>query len=255
LPGAGARLRGVRRAALALFVLVLAAWPAPSAVGEAGFVATLAPDGPARGVVIGIHGGAWYGVGRTLSMTVREDLERWRRHGWHGVIVDYPKGGAAVESLLRAYDRVRARYPGLPVCLYGESAGGHLALLVAAARPDVACVETAGAPTDLERIDPARGPRAAHADRNARMAFPDLRAASPARMSIRAPVLVTHLRPDPVIGVAHAFRVRASRRVVLEPGAVGWVHGGVDGASMAALLAAEAAFIRAVAPADVNGLH
>jgi acetyl esterase/lipase len=160
-----------------------------------------------------------------------------------------------VASVLRSYDRVRARYPGLPVCLYGESAGGHLALLVATARPDVACVETAGAPTDLEAIDPSLGPLAAHADRNARMAFPELRAASPVWMDIRAPLLVTHLRTDPVIGVAHAWRMPAERRVVLEPGPVGWVHGDVDGASMAGLRRVEADFMRSVAPANVNGLH
>jgi hypothetical protein len=244
----------VRRLLLALALIALCALPAaPRAEGDPGFVTTLSPAGPARGVVIGIHGGAWYGVGRELSMTVRDDLERWRALGWEGLIVDYPKGGAAVASVLRAYDKVRSRYPGLPVCLYGESAGGHLALLVAAARPDVACVETAGAPTDLEAIDPSLGPLAAHAERNARMAFPDLRAASPVRMRIFAPLLVTHLRTDPVIGVAHARRMPAERRVVLEPGALGWVHGGVDGASMAALRRAEAEFIRSVAP--VYGGH
>jgi acetyl esterase/lipase len=243
----------VRRVLLALALIALCA--APRAEGEPGFVATLEAAGPVQGVVIGIHGGAWYGVGRELSLTVREDLERWRRHGWHGVIVDYPKGGAAVASVVRSYDKVRARYPGLPVCLYGESAGGHLALLVAAARPDVACVETAGAPTDLEAIDPSLGPLAAHADRNARMAFPDLRAGSPARLDIRAPLLVTHLRTDPVIGVAHARLMPAARRVVMEPGPVGWVHGGVDGASMAALRSVEAAFIGSVARANVNGGH
>jgi acetyl esterase/lipase len=237
----------VRRLALVLCVLALAVGPAPHAVGEPGFVATFDAAGTARGVVIGIHGGAWYGVGRELSMTVRDDLERWRRHGWHGVIVDHPKGGAAVASVLRSYDRVRARYPGLPVCLYGESAGGHLALLVAAARPDVACVETAGAPSDLAAIDPSLGPLAAHADRNARMAFPDLAAFSPVRKRIRAPLLVTHLRTDPVIGVSHAYAMPAERRVVLEPGALSWVHGGVSGASMAALRRAEAEFMRSVA--------
>ncbi len=244
----------MRRLLLALALIALCALPAaPRAEGDTGFVATLSPAGPARGVVIGIHGGAWYGVGRELSMTVREDLERWRRQGWAGVIVDYPKGGAAVASVLRSYDRVRARYPGLPVCLYGESAGGHLALLVAAARPNIACVETAGAPTDLEAIDPSLGPLAAPADRNARMAFPDLRAASPVAWSIRAPLLVTHLRTDTVIGVEQARRMPAARRVVLEPGPLPWVHGSVDAASMAALRAAEADFIRSVAPP--NGLH
>jgi acetyl esterase/lipase len=145
-------------------------------------------------------------------MTVRDDLERWRRHGWRGVIVDYPPGGDAPASVLRAYDRVRARYgPDLPICFYGESAGGQLALMVAARRHDVACVETAGAPTDLGAIDPRLGALAAHADRNARRAFPgdQLAAASPIRFAgdIRARLLLTHLRSDRVIGVAHAERM------------------------------------------------
>ena len=127
------------RVLLAVLLIALAALPiAPRAQGEPGFVATLDAVGPGRAVVIGIHGGAWYGVGRELSMTVRDEPARSRRQGWDGVIVDHPRGGAAVASVLRSYDKVRARYPGLPLCLDGESAGGHLALLVAAALPEVA---------------------------------------------------------------------------------------------------------------------
>jgi acetyl esterase/lipase len=205
------------RFAIALIIAAVTVLPAaPLASGESPFVATLPPDGPARGVVIGIHGGAWYGVGRELSMTVRDDLERWRRRGWRGVIVDYPPGGDAPASVLRAYDRVRGRYgSAVPVCLYGESAGGQLALMVAAARPDVACVETAGAPTDLRAIDPRPGALAAHADRNARRAFPggELETASPLHRAgdIHARLLLSHLRTDPVVGVAHASAWRPRR--------------------------------------------
>jgi hypothetical protein len=235
------------RLAIALILAALCALP-PLASGERPFVATLTPDGPVRGVVIGIHGGAWYGVGRELSMTVRDDLERWRRHGWRGVIVDYPPGGDAPASVLRAYDRVRARYgPDLPICLYGESAGGQLALMVAAQRHDVACVETAGAPTDLGAIDPSLSALAEHADRNARTAFPgdELAAASPIRFAgdIRARLLLTHLRGDRVIGVAHAERMAEvagrSELLVLEPGRAAWVHGPVSPDSFAALARAE----------------
>jgi acetyl esterase/lipase len=251
----------VRRLALALALIAACALP-PLASGERPFVATLTPDGPARGVVIGIHGGAWYGVGHEISMTVRDDLERWRRHGWRGVIVDYAPGADAPGSVLHAYDRVRARYgPDVPICLYGESAGGHLALMVAAERSDVACVETAGAPTDLTAIDPRPGALAAHADRNARRAFPGaaLEASSPIHDApdIRARLLLTHLRTDPVIGVAHSERMAAAvpgaGLLVLEPGTVGWVHGRVSRASMASLERAEADLMAAVAPA--NGGH
>jgi hypothetical protein len=44
----------------------------------------------------------------------------------------------------------------------------------------------------------------------------------------------------------------AAARVLLEPGPIGWVHGAVDGASMAGLRRAEADFIASVAPANVN---
>jgi len=254
----------VRRFALALAVLAACALP-PLASGERPFVATLTPDGPVRGVVIGVHGGAWYGVGHRISMAVRDDLERWRRQGWRGVIVDYPPGGDAPASVLHAYDRVRARSgPDIPICLYGESAGGQLALMVAAARPDVACVETAGAPTDLAAIDPRPSAVAAHADRNARRAFPGdaLEAMSPIghASDIHARMLLTHLRTDRVIGAAHAQQMAAAtpgaELLVLEPGAVPWVHGRASAASMASLARAERDLMAAAAgSANVNGGH
>jgi acetyl esterase/lipase len=239
----------MRRLALIVSLLAVAGvMAAAPASGDRPFVATLAPAGPARGVVIGVHGGAWYGVGRTVSLEVRDDLERWRRQGWLGVIVDYPPGGDAPASVLAAYDKVRARYGAqMPICLYGESAGAQLALTVAAARPAVACVETAGAPTDLAAIDPRPGPLAAHADHNARRAFPggELSAMSPIHNAARihARLLLAHLRTDPVIGVAHSERLAAAvpsaRLLVLDPGPYGWVHGGISAASRAALEVAE----------------
>lgn len=48
-------------------------------------------------------------------------------------------------------EAVLARSPRRPVCAYGESAGGHLALLAAARLPRLRCVAGLGVPTDLER--------------------------------------------------------------------------------------------------------
>ena len=88
------------------------------------------------------------------------------------------------------------------------------------------------------------------------MAFPDLRAASPVWKDIRAPLLVTHLRTDPVIGVAHARRMPAERRLVLEPGALPWVHGAVsDGLRWRRCGGWRRRSSRSVAPANVNGGH
>jgi pimeloyl-ACP methyl ester carboxylesterase len=88
----------------------------------------------------------------------------------------------------------------------------------------------AGAPTDLTAVDRRPSARAAHADRNARRAFPGaaLRSESPLRNAwrIRARLLLAHLRTDPVVGVAHSERMaaaaRGARLLVLEPGPVGW---------------------------------
>ena len=55
-----------------------------------------------RGIVIGVHGGAWFGVGRVLSLQVRPDLERWRERGWLGLVVHYLPGGATPASVLAA---------------------------------------------------------------------------------------------------------------------------------------------------------
>ncbi len=84
----------------------------------------------------------------------------------------------SVTDVTRFYDLIRARVgPNVPICLRGQSAGGHLALMVAAKRRDMACVISLASPTDLRairaqgRVEAANGgfaelPRAAARVRN-----------------------------------------------------------------------------------------
>jgi hypothetical protein len=75
----------------------------------------------------------------------------FRAAGWSTASIDYAAGQAGLASVSEQLTAAMARTPGRPVCAYGESAGGHLALLAAAALPGLRCVITLGAPTDLER--------------------------------------------------------------------------------------------------------
>lgn len=108
---------------------------------------------PLRRVMILVHGGSWYTVGRRAMRSQRSVAARWRSAGWATVSVSYRACGRSVADVLRFYDLVRARVgAAVPICLLGQSAGGHLALMVAAKRSDVACAMSEGGPTDLRRI-------------------------------------------------------------------------------------------------------
>jgi dipeptidyl aminopeptidase/acylaminoacyl peptidase len=59
-----------------------------------------------------------------------------------------------VADVVKLYDDVRAMYgPTKKICTTGESAGAHLALMVAVQRPTVSCVVAHAGPTDLVKTD------------------------------------------------------------------------------------------------------
>jgi acetyl esterase/lipase len=104
-------------------------------------------------VMILIHGGGWYITGHNALAAERPFANAWRSRGWTTVNIDYRACQGSVGDVVHMYDLVRGNVgPNVPICLQGESAGGHLALMVAAARSDVACVSVAGTPTDLAYI-------------------------------------------------------------------------------------------------------
>ena len=140
---------------LAATLAVVGAAPARGPVQVAAPL-VMAPASP-RGTVLLVHEGGWSGpdaaAQRRLSAFPGAAL---RRRGHRTVSVDYARGRAGLDSVL---EEVAAR--GGRVCLYGESAGGTLALLAAARDRRIRCVLAFGAPTDFGawRRDAARRAR------------------------------------------------------------------------------------------------
>lgn len=211
-----------------------------------------AGGGTPQRVIMFIHGGGWYRVGEGMLATEREGAAAWQKTGWETVNTTYRACRNSLTTVLETYDAVRAQIgPDVPICVKGESAGGQLALMLAARRPDVACVIAAAAPTDLYTIK-SQGLAAGIAD-GARSVFGFARAAfrrkNLADMSpvghvdtIKARLLLAVAQDDTLIpeaqeqqlaDVLHGADPGAYADVdVLAPGDVQFVHGTAGAAAL-----------------------
>jgi len=106
-------------------------------------------DARAKGIVITVHGGGWVGVGAQAMATEDSDVRRYTQWGWATLNVDYRPGADSILDVIRFYDLAARRAHGRPVCASGRSAGGHLALLRAAYRPELSCVISMQGPATL----------------------------------------------------------------------------------------------------------
>lgn len=105
---------------------------------------------PAKRVMMIIHGGGWFLAGDETLRAEHDSANKWRAVGWETVNVDYRACAQSLPDVLAFYDLTRAKFgPKVPICIAGQSAGAHLALMIAAERGDVACVIAEGAPTDF----------------------------------------------------------------------------------------------------------
>lgn len=113
------------------------------------------PAGPAgtraKGIMIVIHGGAWFGDDPSRVIGDRSYAERWNLRGWRTYNIDYRSGGVkSVQDVQWFYDQIAALHgTTLPICAEGQSAGGHLALYLAGTRPKLSCAISNGGPTWL----------------------------------------------------------------------------------------------------------
>jgi dipeptidyl aminopeptidase/acylaminoacyl peptidase len=115
---------------------------------EVGKPAGAAKSAP-RGIVLLIHGGAWTRVGREWVAGLRRDAARFRKAGFMTVNTDYRPGYRSLADVTAVYDDLHERYPRTPICAFGESAGGHLSLMLSLRRRSLKCVVARAAPTDL----------------------------------------------------------------------------------------------------------
>jgi acetyl esterase/lipase len=190
-----------------------------------------------------VHGGAWYATGRELTIANRRFARRFTAAGFATFNVDYRPGGDSLVDVTHFYDRLRRRVGRRkPICIWGGSAGGHLALMVATRRPRVACVIAEAAPTMLAKLPGDVGDMG----RRAFGGLPGgLAAYSPALLAakVKSPTLLAYATNDRLVphdqGTAYARRARTARLVKLKPGTRPFIHSRVDGRQLRRLVAAE----------------
>jgi dienelactone hydrolase len=124
------------------------ATPPPAPVPEQALVAT---PSPVRGTMILVHGGGWAGPAPTTQRALMTmPGETLSQRNWKVVSVDYHAGAAGLQDVVDAAGAELAQTTGGLLCLYGESAGGQLALVAASRVPGVDCVVALGPPADFE---------------------------------------------------------------------------------------------------------
>lgn len=230
----------------------LTADPLPRAQGRPSAAVGL-PSDPGyrqspRAVVVLIRGGGWTGPSPSTMRAQHGAAVALQDQGFATVEPDYRSGIRGYRDLLARYDQTRKRFPSQRICLFGQSAGGHLALLIAEERRDVACVVSQAGPTDLttlaEQTSEPTGRWAAEAFGSGRLArFSPVRRAA----RIDAAVLQIAAENDRYVPVAQVRelqpRLRRGRLIVLPPGGTTFVHSKVDADALGRAGEAQTAFL------------
>ena len=196
-------------------------------------------EAPVEGRMLLIHGGGWHGDDPARVLELRARARSFARQGWLVWNVDYHSGRRSLRDVRRWQDLLAQRHERRPLCDYGRSAGGHLALMLTTrSRPD--CVISEGGPTDLARIgERMRGRvRAVFGDRLARFSPLSYARWDPRRFRGTELMLGSaasdRLVPiAPVRELAGALPSRASF-TALRPGPAPFVHGDVARADLRA---------------------
>lgn len=207
----------------------------------------------AKAIMIVIHPGGWYRVGKeVVAVDGRPMADRWRNAGWQTVNIDYRPCAQSIGDVLWFMRRIRQLHADTVICATGSSAGGHLAMLLATMRPDLACAISHAGPTDLLALDGTLA-NVAVAAFGAKPS--PLVNSSPRQHAakIRARVLLATGRTDPLIprtqDASFAKTLRATRPagyvdvMSLPPGESWFVHTGVSPASLLAFRVREDALV------------
>lgn len=231
-------------------VRLLALVAATGAFAAVPTAAAAAPKGP-RGWVLAIHGGAWTGVGADWVETIQPAAARVRALGYRVKVIDYRPGYLSLTDVVAAYDRLARDHPKAPICALGESAGGHLALMLATRRRSLDCVVADAAPSNFLDYEGSR--RAPDVLDLAQGLFgaDNLAAWSPAELAgkLRAPVLAAVGADDPLVPVSQVLdldtSLKRAKTMVLEAGTdFPFVHTQVTAAAWKSYRKAEKAFLR-----------
>ena len=107
---------------------------------------------PVKAIMLIIHGGGWRTVGKEAVADARGFANHWRAQGWQTINLDFRACEQSLPDVIWFMQRLRQLAPSATVCAEGISSGGHLALMLASARPDLACVISLGGPTDATSL-------------------------------------------------------------------------------------------------------
>jgi acetyl esterase/lipase len=206
--------------------------------------ATADPAGPARATMVMVHGGGWAGHDeRAQQLLMEVPGKLLLRRGWRVVSLDYEQGTAGLDDVLKTVRAEIARGTSSgPLCLYGESSGGHLALVAAARLGDeVDCVIGLGAPADLPlylATAKSGSPEHRFVARLVREYFGtsdgELKEWDPLSLigSIKADVLLMRAGDDTLVPATQSKSFDtarpATRTVTLQAGELAFVHGSIS---------------------------
>ena len=178
---------------------------------------------PPKGVMLLVHGGGWSAYGSGHVAALRSDADRWRARGWRTVNLSYRPCELAINDVIWFYDRARSLWgSGLPYCVLGASAGGNLALMLAAKRNSVSCVVNQAGVTDGDALadqgaydsssggSQTKGPRWVYNRLMAAVGVHNVYWYSPVNFRIQARVLSATAERDSLIPAAQAAELRTS---------------------------------------------
>jgi acetyl esterase/lipase len=191
-------------------------------------------------VVILLHGGGWLPTSSPfLATTIAKANRRFGRWGNRVVSVGYGGGAAGLADVEAAYDAERKRSPNGRICAYGESAGGHWALMLAAERADLDCAIGAAAPADFRTLRTEVTPYVRKAFGFAVPIYDP----APRAASMKARLLLEYAANDTLVPASQGKTIAANAPRVsvrtLRAGSTAWIHSPVDAADLRAARRAE----------------
>lgn len=201
------------------------------------------PGAEPRGTVILLPASGW------ASPTLQAQQTIWSRMAptlfkarYRTVAIDYERGaGPALDSIRTAVLAERRRTRRGPLCLYGESSGGHLAVLTANRMPEVDCVITFGAPFSFHALaaDAAAHPEMVGYANSMEVAIKPTFGDDPAgwepwepayiRTPLRAAVLAMICADDPLVPPSQVHQLPGAKTFVAPSGQRTYVHGSISG--------------------------
>lgn len=211
-------------------------------------------DNP-RGVLILIHGGGWKGIDRNQFNVTREQGEIYTRMGFMTMTIDYRAGADGLKDVERFYKQARKRVgKDVPICAVGSSAGGHLALMLAAREPSLDCAVSIAGPTNLAGLADQEGGEQTYKIASDAFGEENLEKLSPVLHAdkIKAKIFVAGADNDPLMPVDQLKDIEkavpGTKTVVLPAGESPWVHSAVEPSAKKRMNQELSEFLNAVAP-------